>query len=201
MVLHPISKHIADTVLCSVCIANYNGETYLAQCIDSILAQEDFPGTVEIIVHDDASTDGSITFIEERYPEIRLLKSSDNVGFCVSNNRMVAVSQGTFTLLLNNDAALRKDALKTLYAASQQYGDGIYGLPQYDADTKELIDIGSIFDPFLNPIPNKNKKRQDVGMIIGACLWLPRRLWDELGGFLNGLDHWLRICLSVARLV
>jgi GT2 family glycosyltransferase len=96
---------------------------------------------------------------------------------------MVAVAQGTFILLLNNDAVLHKDALKTLYDASQKFGDGIFGLPQYDADTGELIDIGSTFDPFLNPIPNKDRRRQDVGMIIGACLWLPRILWDKLGGF------------------
>ena len=178
-----IERDAGNRPLCSVCIANYNGETYLAQCIDSILAQQNFPGSIEIIVHDDASTDGSVAFIQSHYPQVRLLTSKHNVGFCVSNNRMVAVSQGKFILLLNNDAVLDQDAIETLYAASQQYGDGIFGLPQYDAETGELIDIGSTFDPFLNPIPNKDTNRQDVGMIIGACLWLPKSLWDKLGGF------------------
>lgn len=195
-------KYLDNKPLCSVCIANYNGETYLEQCIDSILAQEHFPGSIEIIVHDDASTDGSVAFIQSRYPQVRLLTSTENVGFCISNNRMVAVAKGTFILLLNNDAALHKDALKALYGASIQYGDGIFGLPQYDADTGELIDIGSTFDLFLNPIPNKDITCQDVGMIIGACLWLPRSLWDTLGGFpdwFGSMAEDMHIC-SVARL-
>ncbi len=171
-----------DTPTCSICIANYNGEEYLSACIDSILSQK-FDYHVEIIIHDDASTDNSIALIQFSYPQVKLITSQKNIGFCRSNNRMVASARGTFILLLNNDAALHKNALKTLYSASQQYGDAILGLPQYDANTRKLIDIGSIFDPFLNPIPNKDITRQDVGMVIGACLWLPRNLWKKLGGF------------------
>ncbi len=173
----------SKSLKCSICIANYNGEKLIGQCIDSIIKQEKFQGTLEIIVHDDASTDNSIRLIKEQYPQIQLIISKQNVGFCISNNRMVAVAKGEFILLLNNDAILHTDALRTLHDAFEVNGDGIYGLPQYDASTGELIDIGSIFDPFLNPIPNKNSERSDVGMVIGACLFLPRHLWDALGGF------------------
>ena len=177
------SKVSESGYLCSVCIANYNGEQFLEKCIDSVLQQEGVPGLVEIIVHDDASIDESVSLIQSRYGQVKLIVSDKNVGFCVSNNRMVAVAQGSYILLLNNDAVLHKDALKTLYDASEKFGEGIFGLPQYDAETGELIDIGSTFDPFLNPIPNKDRNRQDVGMIIGACLWLPKTLWDKIGGF------------------
>jgi GT2 family glycosyltransferase len=190
-----------DIYLCSVCIANYNGEEYISACIESVLSQ-DFEYPVEIIVHDDASTDGSVAFIRLRYPQVRLLVSEENVGFCVSNNRMVAAARGNFILLLNNDAVLHNDALKTLYKASQRYGDGIFGLPQYNAMTGELIDIGSTFDLFLNPVPNKNGQQRDVGMIIGACLWLPKALWNKVGGFpewFGSLAEDMYIC-CVARL-
>jgi GT2 family glycosyltransferase len=189
--------------LCSVCIANYNGEEFLADCIDSVLQQEGFPGTIEIIVHDDSSADNSVELIQTRFSEVKLIKSEENVGFCISNNRMVAAARGSFILLLNNDAILHKNALKTLYEASLEYGDGIFGLPQYDAENKQLIDIGSTFDPFLNPIPNKDKNKKDVGMIIGACLWLPKTLWDELNGFpewFGSLAEDMFICCS-ARLL
>lgn len=166
----------------SVCIANYNGESLLADCIDSVLKQN-FRHSVEIIVHDDASTDNSIEIIEKKYPEVTLIQSRENVGFCVSNNRMVASAHGEFILLLNNDALLHPDALSQLYRYSIQHGYGIYGLPQYDVQTGRLIDRGSIFDPFLNPVPNKDPKRHEVGMIIGACLWVPQKVWHELGGF------------------
>lgn len=172
-----------NSPLCTVCIPNYNGEQYIAKCIDSVVSQKDFPGEIEIIVHDDASTDRSVEVIRTRYPQVRLLPSEENVGFCVSNNRMVAAAQGEFILLLNNDAVLYPDALKTLLAESMDSGVGIYGLPQYNAATGELIDLGSLFDPFLNPFPNRDHRRSDVGMVIGACLFLPKNLWDELGGF------------------
>ncbi|MBI9084505.1 MAG: glycosyltransferase [Desulfobacterales bacterium] len=168
--------------LCSVCIANYNGEKYLASCIDSVLNQ-DFEHPVEIIIHDDASLDRSVALIKENYPQVQLMSSSDNVGFCISNNRMVDAAQGKFVLLLNNDAILHKNALKTLYGASLSQGTGIFGLPQYNGQTGELIDMGSFFDLFLNPIPNIDPRRENVGMIIGACLWLPKTLWKHLGGF------------------
>lgn len=171
-----------NTPTCSICIANYNGEKYISACIDSILSQS-FECPVEIIIHDDASTDNSVSLIQSKYPQVKLITSQKNLGFCQSNNRMVENARGTFILLLNNDAMLHEDALETMYSASQQYGDAILGLPQYDANTHELIDRGSIFDPFLNPIPNKDIARQDVGMVIGACLWLPKDLWNKLGGF------------------
>ncbi len=178
-----ISQVNEGKILCTVCIANYNGEKFLADCIDSVLQQGSVPGLVEIIVHDDASSDDSVALIQRRYSQVKLLVSKENVGFCVSNNRMVEEAKGIYILLLNNDAVLHKDALKTLFEASQKYGDGIFGLSQYDMETGKLIDLGSNFDPFLNPIPNKNRNYLDVGMIIGACLWLPRSLWNELGGF------------------
>lgn len=183
MVLQSGQKVIDSRPLCSVCIANYNGEGYVGKCIESVLNQRDCPGAIEIIVHDDGSTDGSVQLIRSQYSQVRILASDNNVGFCVSNNRMVEASNGQFILLLNNDATLRPDALKTLYDASLRYGEAILGLPQYNMATGELIDIGSLLDPFLNPVPNKRRNRQDVGMIIGACLWLPKDLWQKLGGF------------------
>lgn len=167
----------------SVCIANYNGLGIIDACIASVLAQDcGFP--VEIIVHDDASTDGSAQHIRAAYPKVILIESGDNAGFCVANNRMVERASGKFVLLLNNDAALFPDALAMLYRAAQDTGQpAILGIPQYDAGSGELVDIGCLFDPFLNPIPNRDPDRNEVGMVIGACLWIPKKLWDELGGF------------------
>ena len=167
----------------SVCIANYNGEHLLADCLDSVLAQKgDFP--IEIIVHDDASSDASVDFLREHYPQVELLVSSENVGFCVSNNRMVAHAHGEYVLLLNNDAALFPDALATLFdAAGSHEPTGILTLPQYDWESGELVDRGCLLDIFYNPVPNLDANRRDVAYGIGACLFLPRALWNELGGF------------------
>jgi GT2 family glycosyltransferase len=167
----------------SVCIANYNGMAVIDACLRSVLDQDcDFP--VEIIVHDDASTDGSLQYVQDHWPQAKLIASPENVGFCISNNRMVAAAQGEYVLLLNNDAELFPNALRSLMTAAERLGKpAILGLPQYDAADGHLIDRGSLFDPFLNPIPNLDLNREDVGMVMGACLWIPRGLWDKIGGF------------------
>lgn len=169
--------------LVSVCIANYNGMEVIDDCLRSVLEQ--VGGIkVEILIHDDASNDDSVAYILDRYPQARLIASEDNVGFCVANNRMAAHATGQYLLLLNNDAALFPDALQILLSEANRIGlPAILGLPQYDAVSGTLIDMGSLFDPFLNPVPNLDPSRREVGMIIGACLWLPRTLWTELGGF------------------
>lgn len=168
---------------CSICIANYNGVQVLGDCIESVLAQRgDTP--VEIIIHDDASTDDSVAWIRQRYPQVELLASTENAGFCIANNRMVAHARGEFVLLLNNDAALYPDAIATLLGEIRnQTVPGILSLPQYDWQTGALVDRGCLLDPFYNPVPNLDEDRREVAYVIGACLFLPRTVWNELGGF------------------
>jgi GT2 family glycosyltransferase len=172
-----------ESVACTVCIANYNGIGLIDACIESVRSQTcDFP--FEIIVHDDASSDGSVEHITAHFPDVRLIVSRENVGFCIANNRMAETARGEYLLLLNNDATLLPDALATLmHEALRLQQPAILTLPQYDAETGELLDVGSLLDPFLNPVPNRDAARNDVAMVAGACLWLPKRLWEELGGF------------------
>jgi len=167
----------------SICIPNYNGAEYIEQCIQSVLAQ-DRDYEIEIILHDDASTDESLQIIRAQFPQVEILASKENVGFCISNNRMVAHSRGEYVLLLNNDAVLRPGSLKAFrdYAATQPI-QGILGLPQYTLYDGSLVDRGYEFDLFMNPIPVFAKGPTEVGAVTGACLWVPRNLWDAIGGF------------------
>lgn len=167
----------------SVCIANFNGEAMLADCIESVLAQET-SAEVEIIVHDDASTDGSLALLRDRYPQVQLIPSDENVGFCIANNRMVETARGEYVLLLNNDAALLLDAVAELLSAAEHLGEpAILTLPQHDWETGALVDRGCLLDPFHTPVPNLNARGKDVAYVIGACLWIPRATWRGLGGF------------------
>ena len=183
MIEHFPARNPVANPICSVCIANYNGASLLDDCIDSVLVQH---GGIsyEIIVHDDASTDESVKLLREKYPQVEVLASSGNVGFCVSNNRMATRARGKYLLLLNNDAALYPDALATLLAAANaEPSQQILTLPQYDWETGELVDCGSLLDPFYNAVPNLERKRGEVAMAIGACLWIPRTFWNDLRGF------------------
>lgn len=173
----------AVSPLVSICIPNYNGADYISECIASVLAQErDYE--IEIVVHDDASTDNSLNIIRGQFPEVHVLASKTNVGFCISNNRMVDYAHGEYILLLNNDAILRPGSLHAfLREAHSAHVPGIVGLPQYSLVDGALVDRGYEFDLFMNPIPSFATGRQDVATVTGACLWIPRNIWDEVGGF------------------
>jgi GT2 family glycosyltransferase len=174
---------MAAEPLISLCIANYDGIDLIDACIASIRQQVNAPA-YEIIVHDDASTDGSVGYIQEKYPDVHLIASRENVGFCVANNRMASLAQGAYLLLLNNDATLLPDALATLLGEAERLASpAILTLPQFDANTGELLDIGCRLDPFLNPVPQRVATSGDVGTVHGACLWIDKVLWDEIGGF------------------
>lgn len=186
----------------SVCIANFNGEALLPACIDSVLAQV-ADAAVEILVHDDCSHDASVMLLRDSYPTVHVIASDVNVGFCVSNNRMVARARGEFVLLLNNDAALAPDAIGRLLEMAELIGrPAILTLPQLDWETGALVDRGCLLDPFFNPIPNLDAQRDDIAYVIGACLWCPRETWHALGGFpewMESIGEDLYLC-NLARL-
>lgn len=167
----------------SVCIANYQGEQDLPDCLDSVLSQQgEFQ--VEILVHDDASPDGSLALLHSRYPGVLVIESKHNVGFCISNNRMAEAAKGDYLLLLNNDARLRPGSLTALLTIAQDgHAQDILGLPQHTLLDGSLVDRGYRTDPWLNPIPIFEAGTHEAGVATGACLWIPRSLWAVIGGF------------------
>lgn len=201
MVFHPGVNAPAHPRV-SICIANFDGEVLLPACIESILAQ-DTDASLEILVHDDASRDGSLALLASRYPQVHVLASPENVGFCLGNNRMADRARGEYLLLLNNDAALAPDAVRRLLREAEFIGDpAILTLPQHDWETDVLVDRGCMLDPFYNPVPNLDADRDDVAYVIGACLWCPRATWHVLGGFpewMESIGEDLYLC-GLARL-
>ena len=93
--------------------------------------------------------------IREQFPEVHVLASKKNAGFCISNNRMVEYAHGKYILLLNNDAILRPGSLRAFLLDTEASATipGIIGLPQYSLADGTLVDRGYEFDLFMNPIP------------------------------------------------
>jgi GT2 family glycosyltransferase len=166
-----------------VCIANYNGGELVLGCLASVYAQTgDFD--LEVLVHDDASSDDSLGRIRTEYPQARIIAGAKNAGFCVSNNRMAEAATGNYFLLLNNDAALREGSLRKLLGfARDGHEDCILGLPQHSMADGSQLDRGYRSDPFLNPIPITIAGTHEAGIATGACLWIPRLVWEATGGF------------------
>lgn len=176
-------KHDAITQDISICIANYNGADCVHACLESVYAQHgNF--TLEVVLHDDASSDASLEIVRTDFPQVHILESQKNIGFCISNNRLAEHAHGRYLLLLNNDATLRPESLQRLLAfADDKHDNCILGLPQYSLADKALIDRGYRTDPFLNPVPILDEGTHEAGVATGACLWIPRLVWDAVGGF------------------
>ena len=102
----------------SVIIVNYNVKYYLDQCIRSVLrAFEEMNTPAEIIVVDNHSADGSVDYLEKRYPQmlypmVRFVRSAHNLGFARANNQVIRESKGEYVLLLNPDTVLSEQTLE-----------------------------------------------------------------------------------------
>ncbi|MBV9280658.1 MAG: glycosyltransferase family 2 protein [Chloroflexi bacterium] len=97
----------------SVCLVNYNTRDELARCLASIEATAG-DLTVEVIVVDNASSDGSADMVLARFPDVRLVRNPDNRGFAAATNQALRQSTGRYALLLNPDVVVCAGALQTL---------------------------------------------------------------------------------------
>jgi hypothetical protein len=100
----------------SICLLNWNTREDLRRCLQSLRAS----GCAlerEIIVVDNASTDGSPEMVAREAPEVRLIVNDSNLGFAAGNNAALRASTGRYCLLLNPDTQVRPCALSSLVEA------------------------------------------------------------------------------------
>ena len=111
----------------SIVILCWNDLKVIDGCLRSIYAEThaiDF----EVIVSDNGSSDGSIEFIREHYPQARVLENACNLGFAKGNNAGIAQSTGEYVLILNPDTIIHDRALEKLIAFADQHPDaGAFG--------------------------------------------------------------------------
>lgn len=97
----------------SIVVVNYNVKEHLANLLNSI-RQARKGLKLEVIVIDNASTDGSKEYITHNFPEVRYIWNEENVGFGKANNQGIQLATGDYTLLLNPDTLLEEDTLITM---------------------------------------------------------------------------------------
>jgi GT2 family glycosyltransferase len=106
----------------SVVIVNYNVKHYLEQCLRSVLsATSDIES--EIYVVDNNSHDHSLEYLEPRFPQVKFVASSCNLGFARANNYAIRKSIGEYVLLLNPDTFVGEDVLKCCVAFMDAHAD------------------------------------------------------------------------------
>jgi len=102
----------------SIIIVSWNTNELTARCLRSIARQieGDLEGEVEVIVVDNASSDGSSTIVRRDFPWVHLISNDTNVGFARANNQAIESSQGELILLLNSDTEVKRGAVAELAA-------------------------------------------------------------------------------------
>jgi GT2 family glycosyltransferase len=123
-----------------VIVVNWNGRHLLADCLDSILYQED--AGLEIIVVDNGSRDGSVEFLGSRYAgKIRLIELPSNEGWSGGNNKGIESARGEYVLLLNNDTCLGSGFFSRLREGILRHpGAGMYATKILDYYDRSVID-------------------------------------------------------------
>jgi GT2 family glycosyltransferase len=101
----------------SVVVLTYNNWAYTEACLESLLQQTDYPGPLEIVVTDNASSDETVERLTEwatREPRMKLVLNEDNLGFSAGNNTGLAAASGDYLVMLNNDTVVTRGWLLTL---------------------------------------------------------------------------------------
>jgi GT2 family glycosyltransferase len=105
---------LSETPLVSVIILSWNALPLLQRFLPSVVATS--YDNAEIILADNASTDGSAQWAADTYPHVRIVRHADNYGFCKGNNLAIAEARGDFVVLLNNDVEVDRDWLQPMVA-------------------------------------------------------------------------------------
>ncbi|MCX6677060.1 MAG: glycosyltransferase family 2 protein [Methanothrix sp.] len=175
----------------SVIIPNWNGGRWLDGCLNALESQDfrDF----EVLVVDDASTDGSMDHLEERFPSVRALRLTEHHGFAGAVNAGVFATCGDYVVLLNNDTLPSTSFIKNLICAMDMMPPDIGSLASCmrSMDNPMLLDdTGDIFTWYGHalkrghgrPVVEFMEDSEILCACAGAALYR-RAFLNDVGGF------------------
>lgn len=217
-------KDLAVTML-TVIIVSYNTRAMTLAALRTLFATTKST-PFEVVVLDNASIDGSVEAIAEAFPQVRLIRSAENLGFARANNTAAATAHSEWLLLLNPDTEVHEGAVDVLVAVGRGNPKaGIYGgrtvFPDGSlniASCWNRITPWSLFcsttgltaafrdSPIFNPEAIGGWRRdsvRQVDIVVGCFLLIRTRLWNDLGGF--DLRYFMYgeeadLCLRAARM-
>ncbi len=211
-----LSKANGDPIDLTVVIVSWNVCDLLRRCLKSVLDSDPDPveahtsgqPQVEIIVVDNASSDGSAEMVRAEFPQVRLIANAENRGFTAANNQGLAAGRGRYLMLLNPDTELAGDALATMagyldehpqvgvLGPQLRYGDGRLQssrrrFPTLVTALFESTVVGEWWPN--NPFARRYRMAdtsddaiQPVDWLVGACLLVRREVYRQVGGLDEG---------------
>ena len=189
----------------SIIIVNWNSARFSIACIESIRSSTGGPG-VEIIVVDNASTDGSCRALREHFPDLKLISSPENLGFARANNLGFEACSGRNVLFLNPDTEIVGPAVNLMIACLDSCPDiGAVGCKLLNTDLTVQTSCIQPYPTILNQLFDVERLRQlfpkvqlwgirplfeesspypvDVDMVSGAGLMAKRKALEQVGLF------------------
>ncbi|MCL4803185.1 MAG: glycosyltransferase family 2 protein [Anaerolineae bacterium] len=147
-------------MLLSIIVVNWNTCELTTQCLKSVFAH---PPAVayEVIVVDNASADESVTAIESRFPEVRLIRSVENKGYAGGNNQGICASKGKYCFLLNSDAIVTPGAIDAMIDFLERH-------PQVGAAGPTLLNPDGSFQGSFAQFPSL---WSEVSLFTGIARW------------------------------
>jgi GT2 family glycosyltransferase len=189
----------------TIIVVSFNTRAMTLECLRSVVS-ETREADYELIVVDNASSDGSAAAIAAEFPDLELIALEENIGFARANNLAARRARGERLLLLNPDTIVLDGALDRLVAfATTRPAARIWGGRTLFADHSlnptscwSAMSVWSLFSraigltmlfpgsELVNPEPYGDWQRdtvREVDIVTGCLLLIDRSLWDELGGF------------------
>jgi len=189
----------------SVIVVSFNTKEQTLACLASIFDQtRDL--TFEVIVYDNASTDGSAAAIAAGFPQVNLVRGPENLGFGRANNAASKLASGQYILLLNPDTIVLDNAVKRLFDLAVETPDAkiwggrtvnldgtlnptcVWRFPTNWSMACQALGVHRLLPSvaFFNPEPYPNWARdtvRDVDIVTGCFLLTTRDFWNILEGF------------------
>jgi GT2 family glycosyltransferase len=194
----------------SIVVICWNDLEHIGPCLRSVYAETkeiDF----EVIVTDNGSTDGSLEWVQEHFPGVRIVKNCANLGFGPGNNAGIRVAQGEYVLILNPDTIIHNRALEKLVAYADRHPEaGAFGCRTLNMDGSLqgtahprptllrylmraifLRWLGRLSDWFLcdEYVGWNGRTEREIGFHAGCCLLVRSKLLKVLGGFDERFFH------------
>ena len=181
----------------SVVIVNWNTKDFLLKCLTSVY-ETICDLSFEVWLVDNASTDGSLKAAEERFPKIRVIRNSRNLGFAAANNQALKQIKGRYALLVNTDVVLTKGAVHGLFQFMENAAEAAMACGQLlNLDGTKQNSIANLPSPallltnetllrliFPRAYPNKLRHYEspiEVESCIGACMMVRKKAMDVVG--------------------
>lgn len=176
----------------SIIIVSCNTREDLLACLAS-LASHPPASTHQVVVVDNASTDGSVEAVHTAFPRVQTITLNTNVGFAAANNAGIRATEGPWVLLLNSDTLVTAGALDTLMARAAETGAAAAGPRLGNGAGRFEISFGSMLSP-LGELRQRLRQRAAVSSNALARGYVARLLGRE-----RTVDWVSGACLLVRR--